>query len=366
MKNVLTIALAALMSLPLFSQTDFRHISYDEALLAAKAEKKMVFIDFYTDWCGPCKMMARDVFPQKVVGDFLNEKFVCIKLNAEKEGKEIAGRYKIDAYPTFIAIDDNEKVLMTKVGADSNVENFIKSIARQVDPDKSSIRLKERYDSGERTADLISAYGDMKMEEAYVTSDKSKEQEANKIVHDYFDSLTDIQKLAPENFFMYSTTYAYSPFDKIAEYMIAHRNKFNPSMKEKVEGLIDMLYKVQIQDYMMGDLTYNEAEFKKVKDSIISLGLNKNNQYTEALKFIECHIKNNPSVFLTMCETNFKKLNNEQQGYMLRGFAKLIKTEDKAVRKRAAKFVRSQIVDMEASVIYFAARQIYDLEGGEH
>ena len=67
-----------------------------------------------------------------------------------------------------------------------------------------------------------------------------------------------------------------------------------------------------------------------------------------------------------MCETNFKKLNNEQQGYMLRGFAKLIKTEDKAVRKRAAKFVRSQIVDMEASVIYFAARQIYDLEGGEH
>lgn len=49
-----------------------------------------MFVDFYTDWCGPCKVMARDVFPQKQVGDFFNAKFVCLKLNAEKEGRELA------------------------------------------------------------------------------------------------------------------------------------------------------------------------------------------------------------------------------------------------------------------------------------
>lgn len=75
MKKQILTALAALLALPGLAQTNFRSITFDEALAAAKAENKMVFIDFYTDWCGPCKAMARDVFPQKAVGDYMNEKW---------------------------------------------------------------------------------------------------------------------------------------------------------------------------------------------------------------------------------------------------------------------------------------------------
>ena len=77
------------------AQTNFRSISFDEALKVAANENKLVFIDFYTDWCGPCKKMAREVFPQKEVGDFMNAKFVNLKLNAEKEGQELAARMLI-------------------------------------------------------------------------------------------------------------------------------------------------------------------------------------------------------------------------------------------------------------------------------
>lgn len=60
-----------------FSQTQFRNITYKEAFDVAKREKKFVFVDFYTTWCGPCKKMLNEVFPQKKVGDFMNDKFVC-------------------------------------------------------------------------------------------------------------------------------------------------------------------------------------------------------------------------------------------------------------------------------------------------
>jgi len=54
MRKQILMALAAVLALPVLAQTNFRHITFDEALAAAKAENKMVFIDFYTSWCGPC------------------------------------------------------------------------------------------------------------------------------------------------------------------------------------------------------------------------------------------------------------------------------------------------------------------------
>lgn len=69
------------------AQTNFRSIDFNEAVKQSQAENKLVFIDFYTDWCGPCRKMSKEVFPQKQVGDYFNSQFVCIKLNAEKKEK---------------------------------------------------------------------------------------------------------------------------------------------------------------------------------------------------------------------------------------------------------------------------------------
>ncbi len=72
-KRNLLLAATMLLTISATAQTNFRHITYDEAVNAAKAENKLVFMDFYTDWCGPCKMMTNEVFPKKEVGDFMNE-----------------------------------------------------------------------------------------------------------------------------------------------------------------------------------------------------------------------------------------------------------------------------------------------------
>ena len=82
MRKVILSLFFCALNLVVLAQTEFKNLNYNDALAMAKAEDKMVFIDFYTDWCGPCKVMARDVFPQKQVGDFFNAKFVCLKLKS--------------------------------------------------------------------------------------------------------------------------------------------------------------------------------------------------------------------------------------------------------------------------------------------
>ena len=50
----------------------------EKALEQAKVENKYVFVDCYTSWCGPCKMMAEKILPLKEVGEYMNGKFVCV------------------------------------------------------------------------------------------------------------------------------------------------------------------------------------------------------------------------------------------------------------------------------------------------
>ncbi len=79
---------------------------YEAALARAKAESKLLFVDCYTTWCGPCKMLTRQTFPDKAVGDFFNTHFVSIQIDMENgEGVELAKRWGVDAYPTMIVLD---------------------------------------------------------------------------------------------------------------------------------------------------------------------------------------------------------------------------------------------------------------------
>ena len=57
--------------------------TWSEAVNKAAKENKMIFIDFYTQWCGPCFNMAKDVFTKSEVGHFYNQNFINVKIDAE-------------------------------------------------------------------------------------------------------------------------------------------------------------------------------------------------------------------------------------------------------------------------------------------
>ncbi len=118
-KRLYLIILSALSFAQLNAQEgiEFGHDNFDEALNLAKDKEKLIFVDFYTDWCGPCKTMSKFVFTDNNVGAYFNQYFVSVKANAEKGSKEIAKKYNVDSYPTLIFLNTDGEVVLKKSGA---------------------------------------------------------------------------------------------------------------------------------------------------------------------------------------------------------------------------------------------------------
>ena len=109
----------------------FEHLTLKEALAKAKESGKQVFVDCFTEWCGPCKMLARDVFPRPEVGKVFNARFVNLKMDMEKgEGLEVAKRYGITAYPTLLVINPDGTVAGKVVGARLQIETFLEEVEK--------------------------------------------------------------------------------------------------------------------------------------------------------------------------------------------------------------------------------------------
>ena len=107
MKTLLVVLIGALICSSGFSQNiNFQEGTFEEVLAKAKSENKLVFMDCYTVWCGPCKKLVKEVFPQKEVSAFFNDYFVSLTMDMEKgEGIELAQYYNITAYPTLLFLN---------------------------------------------------------------------------------------------------------------------------------------------------------------------------------------------------------------------------------------------------------------------
>ncbi len=60
-------------------------MSIEEALERSKTEKRKIFIDVYTDWCGWCKRMDESTFVDPAVAEYLNANYYPVKFNAEQQ-----------------------------------------------------------------------------------------------------------------------------------------------------------------------------------------------------------------------------------------------------------------------------------------
>ncbi|SDK82287.1 Thioredoxin-related protein [Pedobacter sp. ok626] len=140
--------------------THFEHgLSWQQVKEKAKKENKYLLVDCFTTWCGPCKYMSSNIFPQEKVGDFFNKNFVNVKVQFDKtkdDNEEVKSWYadadlinkefKIRAYPTFLIFSPQGELVHRIVGG-GEADAFIAKAKKALNPETQYYTMLKKYDT---------------------------------------------------------------------------------------------------------------------------------------------------------------------------------------------------------------------------
>jgi len=155
MKKILLFIFLIIGLTQINAQDKINWMSMTDALAAQKENPKKIFMDVYTKWCGPCKLLDKNTFGDKDVIKFVNENYYAVKFDAEgteeiyyqdfnytnpnyQEGRKgrnsqhlLANALKVNAYPSLVFFNDNGKLIQTVVGykTPEQLEIYLKMMA---------------------------------------------------------------------------------------------------------------------------------------------------------------------------------------------------------------------------------------------
>lgn len=106
--------------------------TWQEALQKSASEKKLIFLDLSTSWCGWCKKLKQNTFTDKKVADYFNKRFINVELDGEHgEGQRLARKFGVSGYPSLFVIDKNENPMLSSEGY-HDADDLIKLIKTAV------------------------------------------------------------------------------------------------------------------------------------------------------------------------------------------------------------------------------------------
>ena len=224
MKKIVLAVFMAAMALSLSAQINFREGGFAEALEAAKSENKLVFMECYTSWCGPCKALAKDIFTRKDVGDFFNANFINVKYDMEKgEGKELNKRYKanIIGFPTLLLIDKKGKVVHQMAGFQE--ADVLIAGMKAGKEGKSLFAYRDRYTAGERDFAFLKEYVTA-LQGAFLKND------IEQVILDYMKTMS-LEKLQEKEIWDFVGTFIKDPYSPQFDYVIFNIDRLAAKVK---------------------------------------------------------------------------------------------------------------------------------------
>lgn len=145
-----------------------KSMSWREVVEKATRENKYIYVDVMATWCGPCQAMVKNIFPQREVGDFYNEHFICLKLQTDKTAKDdeyvkawhkevndICTKAKIKVLPTSLYYNPQGELVHIIPGGMPDAGRFVEAGKIALDENRQIFTCLKKYEAGERDVEFL-------------------------------------------------------------------------------------------------------------------------------------------------------------------------------------------------------------------
>jgi thiol-disulfide isomerase/thioredoxin len=252
--------------------------SWAELIAAAQQQKKMIFVDVYTDWCGPCKHMDKFIFPLEEVGKKYNPAFINYKLDAEKgEGPRLASKFNIRAYPTFLFLNSDSSLVLKIVGEKEAAGlNRLADSALQTADKNALANMETEFKKGNR---------DLAFLKKYITKLTQLDVDNSAPLDAYFKAVP-AEDLAKEETLVFLGNNLFGTQSSSFIYFIEHYTSLSKTAKDQLQ---DRLY-AQIVGRSV-PLAISQKRFPELKQLLSYVGrinplTEKQNGYLDRLKLV--------------------------------------------------------------------------------
>ena len=241
---------------------EFRDLTWAETVEASKTENKPIFMDCFAVWCGPCKWMSANIFTNDDVADYYNKNYICVKFDMEKgEGKDLARKFSIWAYPTLVYTDANEELLLVVVGADQDPKSYIANGERAKDPKDNMPYYVNNKDANFDNQKFMASYFDV-----MTSANKVDQEEVNKYLGQ-FDAETWASK---ENWEIIKQTVRSADNDVFRSVVANEAHYINKYGDEAVDFITNIYFYELANMFYRAKTDEAKAEYAQYKRAVLS------------------------------------------------------------------------------------------------
>lgn len=328
----------------------FEDCPFDSAIVKSINASRPVFIDFYTDWCGPCKVLDANVFRNDSVGEYFNSKFINLKINAEKgEGIFLAKKYDIFCYPSVIFINPDGSLIHRYSGGNHSPEMFL-SVGKDVFVKERTFSYqKEHYNQLSKSDEWLLSYIKLRQNGC---------QPINNELTDYFSRKKDDEILTK------------SCWTVIQEFVNSHQlqvfNRIIKLQKELIEAHGEDVVNEKFDEILWSDYYYCETfqEKEKLISFIENSDLLNKDYFSFQFKVYNAIGKDDWKSFFTLLK--HRKESFVEKPFYVRYYAGLIIEHSKTPEQlKYAEEIINRFVNIQGSndfaILYLYAKTLYKL-----
>jgi len=326
-------------------QTDninFLHKPWQEVIEIAKQENKLIFVDCYTSWCGPCKMLAQKIFTQEKVADFFNANFINVKYDMEKgEGPNLVKVFNVKAYPTLLVYNGNGEEVHRRMGGGE--ADAILQFGQEAVDNTGTGGMIQRFKKGDRSNEFIEEY-------LQFLVNNGKDLAADEAVRTLLSEQPKYTWNSSENWKMIEL-YLMDIHSPVEAYIRENKNNFTAAVGEKAvnEKLKKMYSSHSMQLFEKnenGEVEINQDGFEQLKTLLFQRNITGKEEIIHSLIMRSTLYSKNWKEFAKLAT---KGLDYEYTPHEILNWASVVAAhcEDEAIRKVALKWVEhaSQLSD---------------------